>query len=285
MPRGVLGWPTEFLQAFLDGFVVGDGSIEDTRISLWTSSDGLAGDLLVLLTRLGLRAGSTYRTRGISGLHQIYTPYREHKLLTSVPLPDELLRGVRERVGLWQFEASLRMGYASGSGLNNIEQGVDRDAVRLATLRKLREVYADAGASRQDLQHLDRLIDGGLSWDVVVEVRETESIEPIYDIEVRPGGRKIENFVAGVGGVLVANTAGFVDAGFEGHLTLELSNVANLPIVLYPGMKIGQLAFFQLDRPAENPYGSTEVGSKYKGQEGPTASKYFLNFDEAVDED
>jgi dCTP deaminase len=79
-------------------------------------------------------------------------------------------------------------------------------------------------------------------------------------------------------GLLIHSTAGFVDAGWSGHLTLELSNVANLPITLYPGMKIGQLAFFQLDRPAEVPYGSRELGSKYQGQVGPTASRYHENF-------
>ncbi|MBW3577320.1 MAG: dCTP deaminase [Actinobacteria bacterium] len=79
-------------------------------------------------------------------------------------------------------------------------------------------------------------------------------------------------------GLLIHSTAGFVDAGFEGYLTLELSNVATLPIAIYPGMKVGQLAFFQLDRPAEHPYGSREVGSKYQGQRGPTASRFHLNF-------
>jgi dCTP deaminase len=79
-------------------------------------------------------------------------------------------------------------------------------------------------------------------------------------------------------GLLVHATAGFVDAGFSGYLTLELSNVATLPIAMYAGMKISQLAFFQLDAPAEVPYGSREVGSKYQGQEGPTASRFHLNF-------
>ena len=79
-------------------------------------------------------------------------------------------------------------------------------------------------------------------------------------------------------GLLIHSTAGYVDPGFEGHLTLELSNVANLPITLYPGMKIGQISFFQLTSPAENPYGSSAVGSKYQGQRGPTPSRYFDNF-------
>lgn len=79
-------------------------------------------------------------------------------------------------------------------------------------------------------------------------------------------------------GLLIHSTAGFVDAGFQGHLTLELSNVANLPITIYPEMKIGQLGFFRLSSEAENPYGSATVGSKYQGQRGPTASRYFENF-------
>src|SRR3954449_2714153 len=79
-------------------------------------------------------------------------------------------------------------------------------------------------------------------------------------------------------GLLIHSTAGFVDAGWDGHLTLELSNVANLPITLYPGMKIGQISFLQMTTPADAPYGSASVGSKYKGQRGPTPSRYFENF-------
>jgi dCTP deaminase len=80
-------------------------------------------------------------------------------------------------------------------------------------------------------------------------------------------------------GLLIHSTAGYVDPGFEGHLTLELSNVANLPITIYPGMKIGQISFFRLTSPAESPYGSGRVGSKYQGQRGPTPSRYHENFD------
>ncbi|WP_076263329.1 dCTP deaminase [Intrasporangium flavum] len=79
-------------------------------------------------------------------------------------------------------------------------------------------------------------------------------------------------------GLLTHATAGFVDPGFSGHVTLELSNVATLPIMLYPGMKIGQLCFFRLSSPSENPYGSGKYGSHYQGQRGPTASRSFQNF-------
>ncbi len=79
-------------------------------------------------------------------------------------------------------------------------------------------------------------------------------------------------------GLLIHTTAGFVDPGFNGYLTLELSNVANLPITLYPGMKIGQISFLRMTTPAEIPYGSSALGSKYQGQRGPTPSRYFENF-------
>ena len=79
-------------------------------------------------------------------------------------------------------------------------------------------------------------------------------------------------------GLLIHSTAGFIDPGWDGHVTLELSNVANLPITIYPGMKIGQLSFVQLSEPAESPYGSGGLGSKYQGQKGPTPSRYWQNF-------
>jgi dCTP deaminase len=79
-------------------------------------------------------------------------------------------------------------------------------------------------------------------------------------------------------GLLTHSTAGFIDPGFSGHVTLELSNVATLPIKLWPGMKIGQMCFFRLSSPAEKPYGSADYSSRYQGQRGPTASRSFLNF-------
>lgn len=183
IPPVVFGWPQRLVHAFLEGVVDGAGSGDPTRRSLWSRSERLIGDLLLLTSRLGRRADSNRR-------------------------------------------------------------------------------------------------DGDLRWDAVLDVRDTGETESIYDLEVRPGGRRVENFLAGYGGVFVANTAGFVDAGWSGHLTLELSNVANLPITIYPGMKIGQLCLFQMTSPAEHPYGSPELRSKYQGQTGPTPSRYFENFDD-----
>ncbi|CAB4790001.1 unannotated protein [freshwater metagenome] len=79
-------------------------------------------------------------------------------------------------------------------------------------------------------------------------------------------------------GLLTHSTAGFIDPGFSGHITLELSNVANLPVKLFPGMKIGQLCLIKLSSPAEHPYGSALYGSRYQGQRGPTQSRSWMNF-------
>ena len=80
-------------------------------------------------------------------------------------------------------------------------------------------------------------------------------------------------------GLLIHSTAGFIDPGFDGHITLELSNVASLPITLYPGMKIGQISFLRMTSAAEVPYGAKQLGSKYQGQRGPTPSRYWENFE------
>jgi len=79
-------------------------------------------------------------------------------------------------------------------------------------------------------------------------------------------------------GLLIHSTAGFIDPGWDGHVTLELSNVANLPITIYHRMKIGQLSFVQMSEPADTPYGTGQLGSKYQGQQGPTPSRYWQNF-------
>jgi dCTP deaminase len=84
-------------------------------------------------------------------------------------------------------------------------------------------------------------------------------------------------------GLLIHSTAGFIDPGWDGHVTLELSNVANLPITIYHAMKIGQLSFMQLTEPASTPYGSAALGSKYQGQRGPTPSRYWQNFPQEDD--
>ena len=79
-------------------------------------------------------------------------------------------------------------------------------------------------------------------------------------------------------GLIIHSTAGFIDPGFDGHITLELTNIATLPITLYPVMKVGQVSFMRMTTPADNPYGKGAQGSKYQGQRGPTPSRYYENF-------
>jgi deoxycytidine triphosphate deaminase len=120
----------------------------------------------------------------------------------------------------------------------------------------------------------------------IVDVRDVPTV-PVKCIEVSsPRGLYLatrsyiptHNSSLGRLGLLIHSTAGFIDPGFDGHVTLELSNVANLPITIYPAMKIGQLSFVQMSEPAETPYGSGALGSKYQGQRGPTPSRYWQNF-------
>ena len=120
----------------------------------------------------------------------------------------------------------------------------------------------------------------------IADVREVASV-PVRCIEVSsPSGLFLatrsfvptHNSSLGRLGLLIHSTAGFIDPGWDGHVTLELSNVANLPITIYYGMKIGQVSFVQMTEPAETPYGADKLGSKYQGQQGPTPSRYWQNF-------
>ncbi len=133
---------------------------------------------------------------------------------------------------------------------------------------------------KESQEDLTELVDVGADGHLVLHPGEfmlgstTERVALPDDLVARLEGKSS----LGRLGLLIHSTAGFVDAGWDGHLTLELSNVANLPITLYPGMKIGQISFFQMTTPAERPYGTSSLGSKYKGQRGPTPSRYSENF-------
>jgi dCTP deaminase len=133
---------------------------------------------------------------------------------------------------------------------------------------------------KDDQEDLTELVDVGEDGHLVLHPGEfllgstTERVALPSDLVARLEGKSS----LGRLGLLIHSTAGFVDAGWDGHLTLELSNVANLPITLYPGMKIGQISFLQMTTPADRPYGSNGLGSKYQGQRGPTPSRYSENF-------
>src|SRR5580658_2826219 len=128
--------------------------------------------------------------------------------------------------------------------------------------------------------HSQRVIDVGTETPMILHPGEfmlgstTERIAIPDDIVGRLDGKSS----LGRLGLVIHSTAGFIDAGWDGHITLELSNVANLPITLYPGMKIGQISFFEMTTAADRPYGSSGLGSKYRGQRGPTPSRYSENF-------
>jgi dCTP deaminase len=133
---------------------------------------------------------------------------------------------------------------------------------------------------KEDLEDLTRLVEIGEGEAFILHPGEFvlgstyEKVSLPDDLVGRIEGKSS----LGRLGLLIHSTAGFIDAGFSGHITLELSNVANLPITLYPGMKIGQVSFLRMTTPADVPYGSARVGSKYQGQRGPTPSRYWENF-------
>jgi dCTP deaminase len=133
---------------------------------------------------------------------------------------------------------------------------------------------------KEDLEDLTRLVEIGEGETFILHPGEFV-LGSTYERVTLPDdlvGRIEGKSSLGRLGLLIHSTAGFIDAGFSGYLTLELSNVANLPITLYPGMKIGQVSFLRMTTPADVPYGSARVGSKYQGQRGPTPSRYWENF-------
>jgi dCTP deaminase len=139
--------------------------------------------------------------------------------------------------------------------------------------------FIDPKAAQEDLTELVEVADDGsfiLHPGEFVLGSTLERVALGSDLVARLEGKSS----LGRLGLLIHSTAGFVDAGWDGHLTLELSNVANLPIAIYPGMKIGQISFLRMSTAAAEPYGSQSTASKYKGQEGPTPSRYYLNFPE-----
>jgi dCTP deaminase len=144
--------------------------------------------------------------------------------------------------------------------------------------RNNRYPYIDVRAPQPDLTELVSIADDEpfiLHPSEFVLGQTLEWIELPDDLVARLEGRSS----LGRLGLLIHSTAGYVDPGWKGNLTLELSNVANLPIALYRGMSIGQISFLRMSSPVERPYGSRDLGSKYQGQSQPTASQYFRNFE------
>jgi dCTP deaminase len=154
---------------------------------------------------------------------------------------------------------------------------------RFLVFRNYKYTSIDPKAPQQDLTEMVEVGEGDSFIVHPGEFILGSTVERIGlggDIAAQLGGKSS----LGRLGLIVHATAGFIDPGFEGSITLELSNVANLPIRLYPGMKVGQISFFALNTPADRPYGHPSLGSKYKGQAVPTASRMHLNFPLAKDD-
>ncbi len=262
LPRGALHWPRRLIEALLDGLLDGDAPRGQGRESFQTTSEGLADDVLYACARLGSPATTqTCEARpGCLASHVVSLATDHHDVRTSVPHTFDEPVDARNELRLPQIEAVPMRGPTR------------------ATWQRVGGTHAGVRPSIfNPIGRLTRLVNGGLQWDAVVEVVDTGRFEVVYDLEVRSLVANVQNFLAGFGGVFVSNTAGFIDAAFQGHVTLEISNLANLPIALYAGMRIGQLSFSAMTTPAERPYGPAR-GSKYSGQDVPTASRLYMDF-------
>jgi dCTP deaminase len=145
------------------------------------------------------------------------------------------------------------------------------------TFRATRRPYVDVREPQEELTELAVVAEGEpffVQPGSFVLAATIETIALPDDIVARVDGKSS----LGRLGLLVHATAGYVDPGFRGKLTLELSNQSQMPIALYPGMKIAQISFYRLSAPSERPYGSPGLGSKYQGQEGPTPSRAYLDY-------
>ena len=158
---------------------------------------------------------------------------------------------------------------------SSIDLRVDR---RFRVFHNARYPYIDVRQPMEDLTELVEVPDGQpfiLHPGEFVLGQTLERVTLPDDLVARLEGKSS----LGRLGLLIHSTAGFVDSGFSGNLTLELSNVANLPITIYHGMPIGQISFMRMDGPVDRPYGSRESDAKYQGQAEPTPSRFYLNFE------
>jgi dCTP deaminase len=283
IPDQAWGWSSEVLEAMLEGLLDGDGHRREGGAMLFTANRALADRATYLGTRLGYLTATHYRQRHMTspdGSPRITDEWTvdlrkdAHKHGQYIPNPSALLRALREGAGLTMEAVAQALGLASCSSVSNIENE-QYPTIKRESLSALRDVYAAHG---QDVTRLDQLLSGDLLFERVESVTPTARHEPTYDLEVRPQGRFIENFLGGFGGVFLSNTAGFVDPGFKGRITLELSNLGRVAVKLYPGMRISQLVFHTMSSPAERPYGPAR-GSKYWGQAGPETSRIATDID------
>ena len=276
IPKRAWNWSDEVLKALYDGLLEGDGHRRAGRDTLYTANPELANRAQYLGSRLGLITSAYDRDRSDEPngpaeerVEWSVDFYEEaHKRGAYFPNPSKLLRDYRTRAGLTMQEVADEIGRSSKGSISNVENR-EYDSVKRDTLEDLRSCYQNHGV---DTTRLNTILDSDVRFDKVDSVVDTGRVETTYDLEVQPAGRQIENFLGGFGGIFLSNTAGFIDPGFRGHITLELSNLGSAPVALNPGMRISQLVFTELKTPADRPYGSAR-GSKYQDQAGPEASR------------
>ncbi|XGI84653.1 LAGLIDADG family homing endonuclease [Halorutilales archaeon Cl-col2-1] len=269
IPDEAWNWSDDVLESLLEGLIDGDGHRRESRETFYTFNEDLAYNVVHLASRLGKLSSVYSRERETGTEWNVDVSEDAHKKGQYVPNVDGLLREYRHEAGMGMKEVAEKVGWSSKSSVSNLEN-CEYSSVKRGTLRKLREVYADEDV---ETRRLDSILDGGVRFERVESVEKTGDREVTYDLEVQPNGRCIENFIGGRGGVFLSNTAGFIDPGYEGQITLELSNLGTAPVALRPKeMRISQVVFTELSSRAELPYGE-ERGSKYQNQEGPTASR------------
>ncbi len=266
------------LEELLKGIVNSGDNVENNeKTVVYTSNKKLGGDIIYLSGLLG-------RNAILEGVENGDKDYKIEINENSdgsqeVPIPSSILSQTRKHLSLSIGKASKDI-FEDPNRLDYIEN--QRNRIKKSNLQKIVRYYQETLSKnnkkpkdkdiRKNIEKLNRIVNSDLLFDKVIEVQKTGRKEKNYDLEVRPEGRKIENFLGGLGGIFLSNTAGYVDPGFKGNITLELSNLGKAPIALKPGMRIAQIVFEELKSPSESPYGEKE-DSKYQGQKGPTESK------------
>jgi len=269
VPDAAWNWSDAEIRALLEGLVDGDGSRRETRTVFYTFNESLADNVAYLCARLGLRNTLRSCKRETGTEWTVEFSEDSYKRGEYVPVTPELLREARADAGMRMKDVAEEVGWSSKSSISNLENA-EYGAVKRETLRKLSVIY---DRETEPAQRISSIVDGGVRFERVESVEKTGRHETTYDLEVQPEGHAVENFVGGRGGVFLSNTAGFVDPGYRGQITLELSNLGTAPVALRPEeMRISQLVLTELSSPAEEPYGE-ERGSKYQDQDGPTASR------------
>ncbi|MFT4893108.1 MAG: deoxycytidine triphosphate deaminase/intein/homing endonuclease [Candidatus Nanohaloarchaea archaeon] len=271
----LLNMPEKCLEELYQGLIDGDASVRGDRVEYYTSSKELASDISYLCSMLGKTCSTTYRQRD-DGRNEYRLEIRDepHKLLQGIPTPSGLLTELREEIGITMKEAANELGYKSKSSISNLENR-EYDTVKRRKLQKIAEYYsgrAENDEAQEKAEKLVNLANSDLLFDRVEKVEKIAEKQPNYDLEVQPDGKKIENFLGGHGGIFLSNTAGYCDPGFEGDITLEMQNLGNAPVKLYPEDRVCQVVFETMTSEAENPYGEKK-DSKYMGQTGATGSR------------